>query len=115
MPRSRAPSSAAFWLPLQPRRWWCRTCSRCCGRATTARRPTAYSTRTHMDDIVSREPPHELVPGDAVGRPLVLQPATRRRHGPLFGAGVVLALTGALIAGGWRYGAQERAVAATTQ
>ena len=68
-----------------------------------------------MDDIVSRERPHELVPGDAVGRPLVLQPATRRRHGPLFGAGVVLALTGALIAGGWRYGAQERAVAATTQ
>jgi len=68
-----------------------------------------------MNDVVSYERPHSPLPDDVVDRPLQRQPATRRRHGPLLGAGVVLTLTGALVAGGWRYGVQERAVAATAQ
>jgi RND family efflux transporter MFP subunit len=44
------------------------------------------------------------------------KPRTRPRGGgPLLGVGVLLLLAGALVAGAWRYGEQERAVAAIAQ
>src|SRR5580704_8985592 len=123
MLRWRAPLSGAFCLRPKPRSWSCRICSRCCGRGTTARRLTVYSTRLQMNYIepshikaLDRPPAPATLRDTETDQPPKQHANTRpRRAGRLISLDGVIGLFGALAFGAWGHYAQYSEVAAAAQ
>src|SRR5260370_37372716 len=108
MPPWRVPLSVDCCLQPQPRSWSCRTCLRCCGRVTMARRLTAYSTRLRMNYFEPLDRPLAPVTTRDTQKDPPKHRADKQRRwgGRLLGVGVVIGLFGALAFGAWSHYAQ---------